>query len=219
MSLCRDILENGIVAVSLTYNQIKVYMETELIQRLLFSGLVVCWFLFFITFLYQALVPTHPGLRRSRSLLGSFLQILGFVVCIGIQRPVFVPLVNVSFFFQWFLGVISLALGFSGWWLIVRAHQYIRFKPPVRFEPAEPFRLVREGPYGVIRHPMIVGWFLLLFATGITVSSWTGFIMGIVFFVWGTYIHLIREEKILSDIFGQAFEQYRTDIPPFIPKL
>mgnify|MGYP001171485069 CR=1 FL=1 len=194
-------------------------METELIQRLLFSGLVICWFLFFITFLYQALVPTHPELRRSRSVLGSFLQILGFVVCIGVQRPVFVPLFNISFFGQWFLGVLSLSVGFFGWWLLIHAHKSIRFNPPLRFKPTEPLRLVQEGPYSVIRHPMFVGWFCLLFSTSMTVSSWLGAVLGLLFFAWGTYIHMIREDKILLDTFGQQFELYQREVPPFLPKL
>lgn len=81
-----------------------------------------------------------------------------------------------------------------------------------------PKNLVTEGPYCIIRNPMLEGVFLILASISlITVSleifSW------LLLFLAGNliYIHLI-EEKMLSVKFGEEYELYKEKVPAWIPK-
>jgi len=101
--------------------------------------------------------------------------------------------------------VISAFLAVAG---MVKMFVKVREKP----------RVVRDGVFGVIRHPvytseMLLYLGLLLFSTSLAaVAIW---IIGIAF------LHYISryEEKILLEHFGDDYRQYMKDVPMYIPRL
>ena len=78
-------------------------------------------------------------------------------------------------------------------------------------------RLVREGAYRIVRHPIYASMFALLLGTGFLVAL-LGFLgAAIVFFVIGTEIRVRIEDALLSSRFGAAFDSYRRSVPAYIP--
>lgn len=78
-------------------------------------------------------------------------------------------------------------------------------------------RLVREGAYRVVRHPIYASMFSLLIGTGLLMTRPRFFAVAIVFFVLGTEVRVRIEDALLSARFGDAFASYRRRVPAYIP--
>lgn len=79
-------------------------------------------------------------------------------------------------------------------------------------------RLVKEGPYSIIRNPLYVGNFLIAFGFSLTANAIVVIPIVILYFIIEYYPIVIREEYFLSETFGQEYEQYLKDVPRFFPK-
>ena len=79
--------------------------------------------------------------------------------------------------------------------------------------------LAISGPYAYTRNPLYVGSFIM--GLGFTIASgvWWLAILFIILFL-GIYLPVMRvEAKELIAIFGDAFENYASKVPLFIPRL
>jgi protein-S-isoprenylcysteine O-methyltransferase Ste14 len=79
--------------------------------------------------------------------------------------------------------------------------------------------LATGGPYGIVRHPLYVGSFLVGF--GLSLASGRGWLVVAfaVSFFW-LYGRTVRaEEEKLEALFGESFQRYRRDVPAFLPSL
>lgn len=70
-------------------------------------------------------------------------------------------------------------------------------------------KLIRNGPYRVIRHPAYTGSILQLAGMALGMRSWAGFLAAVAVSasVYGYRIH--TEEKALQNRFGEKYEEYR----------
>lgn len=78
-------------------------------------------------------------------------------------------------------------------------------------------RLVQDGAYRVVRHPIYASMFALLLGTGFLVAPLAFLAAGVVFFVAGTEIRVRVEDGLLASRFGETFETYRRRVPAYIP--
>lgn len=80
-------------------------------------------------------------------------------------------------------------------------------------------RLVVRGPYRHTRHPMISGVFLVLLGEAALLGSWTLLVWSLaVFGVNAVYLPLV-EERGLRRRFGDEYDEYRANVPRFLPRL
>ena len=114
------------------------------------------------------------------------------------------------------IGVVLIMLGamLCGWCVL----RFGRAKgTPVPFNP--PKELIVTGPYVWMRNPMVTGVFTGLFGLGLMLHS-----SSIVFIWTPLYIvaHVIElkrvEEPELELRFGEAYTDYKRDVPMFIPR-
>lgn len=76
-------------------------------------------------------------------------------------------------------------------------------------------RLVTTGVYGVVRHPMYVGLFLAGPGGLLVYRTWTFvFVMAA---LAGAVVKARREDRLLAEEFGGAFDDYRRAVPAWIP--
>jgi protein-S-isoprenylcysteine O-methyltransferase Ste14 len=77
-------------------------------------------------------------------------------------------------------------------------------------------RLVTSGPYAIVRHPMYVG--LMLSATGglAVYRTWT--FVFVVACLPGAVFKASREDRLLAEEFGEAFEAYCRAVPGWVPR-
>jgi protein-S-isoprenylcysteine O-methyltransferase Ste14 len=91
--------------------------------------------------------------------------------------------------------------------------------------PVPPFsaktrRLVRTGPYRVVRHPSILAKLLGVLGLGIGFNSWC-FLCGVVplLLAWSLVWNGSRQDRDLIRVFGQEYLDYRHDTPMLLPRL
>ncbi|PYV84947.1 MAG: hypothetical protein DMG93_03050 [Acidobacteria bacterium] len=78
-------------------------------------------------------------------------------------------------------------------------------------------RLVRSGPYALVRNPIYTSMLLVLCAVAVVITGWKLFVVAMIVFIIGTEIRVRTEEKLLASHFGDEFESYRKQVPAYIP--
>jgi protein-S-isoprenylcysteine O-methyltransferase Ste14 len=156
------------------------------------------------------------GRSDSRSRFGIILQSLGIgLACIGPARST-VPSFSLAGVSATLLVVLltggtialfaasSRALG-ENWSLVARTRS--------------DHELVRDGPYGWVRHPIYLGMLLFLLGLAVAWGHWLQLVLALPIFVAGTAVRIRLEEALLHQNFGSAFEEYRRSTPALIPGL
>jgi Putative protein-S-isoprenylcysteine methyltransferase len=100
------------------------------------------------------------------------------------------------------ISIVVLILGITIWlWSVV----LILMKVP-RGE------LITTGPFALVRHPLYTSVALLVLPwLGLLLNSWLGVVIGIVMYV-GARMYAPREEAVLAETFGTAWDDYRTTV-------
>ena len=175
--------------------------------------------LLFLWFLFRAAArKTRESGGRSdrRSRFGIILQSIGIgLACFGPVRPT-VPSLSLAGVSATLLvallagGTIALfaassrALG-KNWSLVARTRS--------------DHELVREGPYGWVRHPIYLGMLLFLLGLAVAWGHWLQLVLAVPVFLVGTVVRIRLEEALLHQNFGRAFEEYRLSTPALIPRV
>jgi protein-S-isoprenylcysteine O-methyltransferase Ste14 len=90
-----------------------------------------------------------------------------------------------------------------------------------RFDAAlnDDHRLVQDGAYRVVRHPIYASMFALLLGTGLLITRLRFLGAAVVFFVIGTEIRVRIEDALLASRFGAQFAEYRRRVRAYVPFL
>ena len=78
-------------------------------------------------------------------------------------------------------------------------------------------KLVRDGPFALMRHPIYVALFGMLAATAIALGHAPNLIVAAPLYIVGTLMRVGSEEKLLRVAFGEAYEAYARRVKRFIP--
>ena len=119
-------------------------------------------------------------------------------------------------FHFWLAGLATLiGLGLSVWTCTL----FLRFGEgtPAPWEP--PSKLVVRGPYLHVRNPMISGVLLILTGEALWFQSWPIAGWTVVFLIGNAIYFPLVEEKELANRFGAEYNNYRANVPRWIPRL
>ncbi|MDQ7977299.1 isoprenylcysteine carboxylmethyltransferase family protein [Paraburkholderia sp. SARCC-3016] len=107
--------------------------------------------------------------------------------------------------------ILSLVIIFGGFYLLATAWH-------VLYEAQRNRRLATTGPYAKIRHPQYVGFVLVMFGF---LLQWPTLVTLVMFpLLVFMYVRLaIHEERESDARFGQAWRDYATHTPRFVPRL
>jgi len=83
----------------------------------------------------------------------------------------------------------------------------------------ENHKLIRSGPYHVIRHPGYLALFLFLFGLGISFSATFGLILLFLLFVPAMLYRIVKEEELMLAEFGKDYIYYMNSTKKLIPYL
>ncbi|HKZ31034.1 MAG TPA: isoprenylcysteine carboxylmethyltransferase family protein [Vicinamibacteria bacterium] len=78
-------------------------------------------------------------------------------------------------------------------------------------------RLVREGPYAHVRHPIYAAMLGLLVGTGLNATPWLVHAPAAALYIAGTQLRLRTEEGLLLREFGDEFVRYVAEVPALWP--
>jgi protein-S-isoprenylcysteine O-methyltransferase len=98
-------------------------------------------------------------------------------------------------------------------WAIVSLGRY--FRREVTIEPGQ--RVVRRGPYRVLRHPSYTGLLLSLVGLGLAFGSWVGASIVFLAVLVGMLPRIRVEERALARAFGAEYTAYAASTWRLVP--
>ena len=115
------------------------------------------------------------------------------------------------------LGWIAVSILSAGLWLFWYSHYTIGHYWSMQVQLKQTHRLVTDGPYFYVRHPLYTALFLGYLGTLLALQSWTlaawfpVFIASYLLFAW-------EEENVMEHGFGETYRAYRRQTGMFLPK-
>jgi protein-S-isoprenylcysteine O-methyltransferase Ste14 len=116
----------------------------------------------------------------------------------------------------WTLGfgiAIALAGGALRDWAILSLGRY--FRREVTIEPGQ--RIVRRGPYRVLRHPSYAGILLIFAGFALAFGSWVGAAVALLVVFAGMQPRIRVEEHALAQAFGADYTDYASSTARVLP--
>lgn len=118
------------------------------------------------------------------------------------------------------LQLIGLGLFLVGWGLVLWARWTLGAMYGVSTSFAAPLqahhRLIQNGPYAFVRHPMYLGYWLLLVGVTLFFRTWTPFVFLMI--CLPLYRRAQREEKALAEKFADEWQAYAARVSMFVPR-
>ncbi len=190
----------------------------ELFARAVYIAVVLGWAAYPVIFFFRPKPPRVEELKRDRrSVLGIVMQGAAFAIVWSLRRPLFTPIVQVSFLLDIGLAVATIAILIASLSITWAALRSLGKQWSFSAQLVKEHSLVVEGPYRIVRHPIYAGMLGLVIAAGLAASHWAAFIGGLVMFLLGTSIRIRSEEKLLREAFGRAYEEYAERVPAIVP--
>lgn len=127
-------------------------------------------------------------------------------------------LINTNIFLL-FLGIIILTLGFL---LFIKCVILFYRKGEGTLMPISRIhtqKLVIQGPYKYVRHPMIIAVIVMLFGESLIFESFALLIYALSFFLVNIIYLPLVEEKGLLNRFGDDFRKYKDNVPAWFPRI
>jgi protein-S-isoprenylcysteine O-methyltransferase Ste14 len=112
------------------------------------------------------------------------------------------------------LPVVLLAL-----WLFWRSHADLGLNWSATLEIRDRHRLVRQGVYRRIRHPMYAAIFLFSIAQALMLANWLAGFSALVPFTLMYILRTPREERMMVEFFGEDYRRYMNETGRLFPRL
>jgi protein-S-isoprenylcysteine O-methyltransferase Ste14 len=112
------------------------------------------------------------------------------------------------------LGTLVFALSLL---LFYRCHRDLGRSWSVTLEIRETHRLVTNGVYRCVRHPMYAAFFLWALAQALLLANWIAGPAGIIGFGTLFAFRVRREERMMEENFGDAYRAYEKQTRRIIP--
>jgi protein-S-isoprenylcysteine O-methyltransferase Ste14 len=116
----------------------------------------------------------------------------------------------------YFLGIAILILAVFIFW---RAHADLGMNWSPTLEIHREHVLVTKGIYGIIRHPMYASHLLWCIAQALMLHNWLGGAAGLIIFLPFYFLRVPGEEKMMIDLFGDEYREYRKKTGSILPRL
>jgi protein-S-isoprenylcysteine O-methyltransferase Ste14 len=122
-----------------------------------------------------------------------------------------------SYPFQPWQGWLGAALFGASLWLFYRSHKDLGRNWSVTLEVRDGHRLVTGGVYSRVRHPMYLAFWLWALAQVLLLPNWIAGPAGLVGFGTLFFLRVGREERLMSEIFGEEYCRYMARTSRIVP--
>jgi protein-S-isoprenylcysteine O-methyltransferase Ste14 len=166
------------------------------------------------------LLPKQRSKRRNLAVQIT-VAVVSLAICTALTYLLWIPIPpNVSPRGELLLRIFGLVLFLSGAIVVVSARRMlgrmwgISTSREVKLLPDH--RLVKSGPYKLIRHPMYSGWWLALVGAILIYRTWI--LVLLLAFSLLVFVRRARlEEKVLAERFGAEWQAYAESTRSLIP--
>jgi len=192
----------------------------NMIGRWLPFALLACFAAFLaIIFKGPGGVTGKPEKSPGAVRLGALLQSVAYMFAWMFRRSWADPFRGADLGPGLLIALASLSAAVGAIALAYKAKKHLGRQWALAARVIEGHDLVTDGPFGRVRHPLYLAMGLLLLSPVICLSSWLGASLAVFLFVIGTALRVRAEESVLSEVFGGRYEDYRSRVPAFLPRL
>lgn len=114
--------------------------------------------------------------------------------------------------------VLGVAVMLAGLWLFWRSHADLGDSWSVTLELNAQHRLVTEGLYRFVRHPMYASFLVLGLGQALLVANWIAGLSGLAATALLMAVRLPREEAMMIERFGDQYREYRRRVGAVLPR-
>lgn len=180
-------------------------------------NVLTIWVIFWTYWLISALRTRSPFKRRQPYPSALVSTAVLFIICVIFSRGAPSGLLTWQVvprgIAERLAGIIITILGLS---LSVCAREYLGRYWSSRPEIKVDHKLIRTGPYRLVRHPIYTGILVGFFGTAIAIGRVWALLLVLV--ILCSFLLKIRaEEKLLLEEFGEAYSQYKKEVKALIP--
>jgi protein-S-isoprenylcysteine O-methyltransferase Ste14 len=172
--------------------------------------------------LYWLIIHRWSGWWRRWGPTRTYLAVLPVMTAFGVLLfQVREPLLGADLGTNWSLIGIALALYCPMTWMELQYWRQLSISTLVgipELSSQREGRLLRDGIYGVVRHPRYLSAGISLIANALIVNHLGVYILLIMIIPPG-YLVLVLEERDLIDRFGDAYREYQRDVPRLVPRM
>ena len=83
----------------------------------------------------------------------------------------------------------------------------------------EDHALVSSGAYGMVRHPVYLGAFVIWFGLALGFLSLGTLLITVLYVIPSYHLYARSEEEMMLDAFGDEYRDYRQQVPMWLPRL
>jgi protein-S-isoprenylcysteine O-methyltransferase Ste14 len=154
---------------------------------------------------------------KPTSLIGLAIQGVGFALVWGVRRLPGTPLVASAGALRPIAPVLAMVLSIASVMFAVSAIRTLGKEWSLEARVIEGHRLVDQGPYAWVRHPIYTALLGMLLATGLVAGHPTALAAGAAIYCLGTVLRARTEEALLREQFGDVYDAYARRVPAFLP--
>jgi protein-S-isoprenylcysteine O-methyltransferase Ste14 len=150
------------------------------------------------------------------------IMILGLALCVPLFYFLWIPLIKLSITTGRILGLIGLVIYLAGCAFVLWARRTLGkmwgLSTSQNVKLRDDHQIIQSGPYAFVRNPMYFGWWVAIAGLLLVYPTWV-VLLFLVFSVISFAGRARREDRALSERFGEAWTEYKKHtkfIVPFI---
>ena len=138
--------------------------------------------------------------------------IFGLLIwAMNLYFPIYVPSIGIFSYFGYIFILMGLVLD------VVSFIDFLKNKTTVNpIKPQNASTLVTNGFYRISRNPMYLGMFYILLGVTTLLGDISGLLMLPLLVLTMNYLQIIPEEKVLEELFGDDYLEYKKKIRRWI---
>jgi protein-S-isoprenylcysteine O-methyltransferase Ste14 len=174
------------------------------------------WDVWLLSWIIAARWSSAAGVKQSardRFLQSSLIIAGALLIFFRVIGPLSHPLFPASILLAWTGVALALAGLALTWW--ARVHLGREWSLMVTLK--QDHRLVRSGPYAIVRHPIYTGILLALLGSTIVYHVSPQGLLGLALSTYGIVLKLRQEERFLTERFGDAYRAYMMQVRALVP--
>jgi protein-S-isoprenylcysteine O-methyltransferase Ste14 len=117
-------------------------------------------------------------------------------------------------FYQTGAGIIT---AIAAWWMFRATHVALGRFWSVSLDIRDGHKLVTDGIYATLRHPMYSAFWLMALAQALLLPNWIAGLSGLAGFAYLFFLRIGPEEKMMEDTFGADYVKYKNKTDRIIP--
>lgn len=194
-------------------------MELSSVGEIVWVLGVVAWYVIRYPFERRAKRSRVVSDRRSPSdIAGLAAALLGLAILPGFYVATGIPEMADYPASAWAVALGSIIFA-TALWVFRRSHKELGRNWSITLEIRERHKLVRTGPYAVIRHPMYTSFMLMGLGQAFLLSNWVAGAAGLIGFAVLFFLRVDKEERMMLENFGPEYRAYMERTKRIIPYL